>query len=69
MSLNRANLSPFAHELDRFGSKCAHDCAACRWVREMIAAQVVAESGLERRYEDCELFQKGLQVIEELGLA
>lgn len=29
-----APLSPFVHELDSGGEKCAKDCAACRWARD-----------------------------------
>lgn len=66
MSLTRSNLSPFAHELDRYGSKCAHECPACHWVRERVALEVVASYDLKPAYQECELFQIGL---EELGLA
>lgn len=30
----RVILSPYAHELDSTGWKCAEDCPACRWVEE-----------------------------------
>jgi hypothetical protein len=26
-------LSPYPHELNREGTACAEDCAACEWVR------------------------------------
>jgi hypothetical protein len=32
-------LSPFSHELDSSGTRCADDCAACRWVREREGVQ------------------------------
>ena len=28
-------LSPYAHELDHTGDRCADDCPACRWVEEL----------------------------------
>jgi hypothetical protein len=30
----RIELSPYAHELDRYGTECVEDCPACCWVRE-----------------------------------
>jgi hypothetical protein len=65
MNTNRANLNPFAHELDRHGLRCATDCPACRWAREKIASEVVATYGVRKDFEQCELFQIGL---EELGI-
>ncbi len=29
-----APLSPYTHELDSRGEKCAQDCPACRWSKE-----------------------------------
>ncbi len=67
-------LSPFAHELDRFGEYCAIDCPACHWRTEKLAhgaADQAMSDQLTRfgviilRYADCELFQIGLR---ELGL-
>jgi hypothetical protein len=61
MQLNRANLAPFAHELDRRGQKCAEDCPACHWVREQLARELVKSLDLKPDYSDCELFQRGLE--------
>jgi hypothetical protein len=69
MSRNPLQLSPFAHELDRYGEDCALDCPACRWVREQGVAEVPELScfrSIVERYKDCEIFQIGLR---ELGLS
>jgi hypothetical protein len=68
--MSHAQLSPFAHELDRFGAYCAIDCAACHWRNEKLASEVMADqfnrfSAIIQRYAHCELFQIGLR---ELGL-
>jgi hypothetical protein len=68
MRHNPHHLSPFAHELDRYGDNCAHDCPACQWAGESrrVTSELSRFQEILMRYKDCELFQIGLR---ELGLA
>jgi hypothetical protein len=60
-------LSPYQHELNGRGTRCAADCPACRWRKEELVREL---SGVIRGWKpdwlNCELFRIGL---EELGLA
>jgi hypothetical protein len=63
MPHNRPNLNPFAHDCYEPPRAGKSVCPACHWIREQIAAEVVRSFDLKPEYQECELYQIGLEAL------